>query len=156
MQKKIINEEAKSLSGNEKKLDLAQLAQVEVSSEDADYHIENALTFRGQSGWRAATAGRQTIRLLFGEPQRINTIHLRFREEQLARTQEFVLRWSQGNAHPFREIVRQQYNFSPASSTEEEENYTVHLDGVKVVELVLVPDIDGGNARASLSSLWIT
>lgn len=156
MRKKIISEEVKPLSGNDKKLDLAQLAQVEISSEDADYPIENALTFSGQSGWRAATAGRQTIRLLFDEPQQINTIHLRFREEQLARTQEFVLRWSPGSAHPFREIVRQQYNFSPDSSTEEEENYTVNLDGVKVVELTIVPDVSGGNARASLSSFWIT
>lgn len=156
MRKKIINEEPGSLSRDEKKLDLAQLAQVEISSEDADYPIENALSFSGRSGWRAATAGRQTIRLLFDEPQQINTIHLRFTEEQLARTQEFVLRWSPGNDLPFREMVRQQYNFSPDSSTEEEENYTVKLEGVKVVELVLIPDINGGNARASLSSLWIT
>ena len=157
MRKRIIDRDQEEFSpGNEERLDLESLAQVEITSEDAAHPIEGALTFNGQTGWRAADAGRQTIRIIFDDPQRINGIHLRFEEEQQPRTQEFVLQWSSGNGDPFREIVRQQYNFSPGSSTEEQENYTLTIDNVKVVALTIVPDVGGGNARASLTSFWIT
>ena len=156
MRKRIIDQDQKnSFSDGEERLDLERLAQVEITSEDAAHPIEGALRFSSQTGWRAAEAGRQTIRIIFDEPQRINSIHLRFEEEQQARTQEFVLQCSPGKGEPFKEIVRQQYNFSPGSSTEEQENYTLHIDDVKVVELSIVPDVGGGNSRASLSSLWI-
>jgi hypothetical protein len=38
------------------------------------------------------------------------------------RTQEFVLRWSRDTGHSFREIVRQQWNFSPSGGTREVED----------------------------------
>lgn len=156
MRKRIIDRGQEKFSPSKvERLDLESLAQVEVTSEDAAHPVEEALTFNGQ-GWRAAEAGRQTFRIIFDDPQRINGIHLRFEEEKQPRTQEFILQWSSGNGDPFREIVRQQYNFSPGSSTEQQENYTLTIDNAKVVELTIVPDIGGGNARASLSSLWIT
>ena len=89
-------------------LDLQRLAQVELTSEDAAYPIEAALTPGAEPGWRAAQAGEQTIRLLFDEPQRIRHIHLLFHEDQQARTQEFVLRWSPDGGQSYREILRQQ------------------------------------------------
>jgi len=41
--------------------------------------------------------------------------------------QEFVLRWSPDGGHSFREIVRQQWNFSPPDTTREVEEYQVEL-----------------------------
>jgi hypothetical protein len=52
--------------------------------------------------------------------------------------------------------VRQQWNFSPARSVREVEEYQVDLLGVTVLELVIVPDITGGAARASLKSLRLS
>ena len=75
-------------------LDLERLAQVEITSEDADYPIDSALIPGRGSGWRAAQSGEQTIRLLFDEPLRLTRIHLVFHEGERERTQEFVLRWS--------------------------------------------------------------
>jgi len=46
--------------------------------------------------------------------------------------------------------VRQQWNFSPPKTTREIEEYRVELSGVTVLELVVVPDISRGAARASL------
>jgi hypothetical protein len=40
----------------------------------------------------------------------------------------------------FREIVRQQWNFSSHSSIREVEEYQVELSDVTVLELVIVPD----------------
>ena len=50
-------------------------------------------------------------------------------------------------------IVRQQWNFSPPKTIREVEEYRVELSDVTVLELVIVPDISGGAARASLRSL---
>ena len=70
-----------------------------------------------------------------------------------ARRQEFVLSWSPGGEQPYRELVRQQYNFSPPSVTSEVEDYVVDLDNVAALELVIIPDISGGHACASLVQL---
>jgi hypothetical protein len=134
-------------------LDLELLAQVEITSEDAGYPIESALIENNDSGWRANEPGKQTIRLVFDNPQKISRIQLLFEESERERTQEFVLRWSPVNGDTSREIVRQQYNFSPAMNTRELEDYTVNLDGVSILEMNITPDISGGDTRASLARL---
>ena len=136
-------------------LDLDHLAQVEITSEDAGYPIESALIPGTGSGWRAAQPGEQTIRLLFDEPLRLRRIHLVFYEGDLERTQEFVLRWSPDGGQSYREIVRQQYNFSLPDAAREFEDYDVDLDAVTALELKIVPDICRGSARASLAQLSI-
>ena len=76
-----------------------------------------------------------------------------FDEYEQERTQEFVLRWSPDGGQSYREIVRQQFNFSPPGATREVEDYDVELSGVTILELKIVPDIRGGNSRASLAQL---
>ena len=136
-------------------LDLDREAVVEVTSEQKDYPVEAALVAGEMRGWRAADSGTQTIRLVFDKPQRLTRIAVVFEETETERTQEFVLRWS-GDGRSFGEIVRQQWNFSPPNSIREVEEYQVDLSGVNVLELVIVPDIRGGVARASLKSLRLS
>ena len=156
MRKRIINHNPQSVSPVDQSwLDLQRLAQVELTSEEAAHPIEAALMPSVGSGWRAAQAGEQTIRLLFDELQRVRRIQLLFYEDQQARTQEFVLRWSPDAGQFYREIVRQQYNFSPPGMTREFEDYTVDLVGVTALELRIVPDINGGDARASVAQIRI-
>jgi hypothetical protein len=134
-------------------LDVDRKAVVEVTSEEKGYPIESALLGVGGRGWRAANPGTQTIRLIFDEPQKLRRIWLVFEESENTRTQEFVLRWSPDTGHSFRELVRQQWNFSPPGSVREIEDYAVELSAVTVLELIIVPDKSGGAARASLASL---
>lgn len=134
-------------------LDLERLARVEISSEAERHPVEAALVPGAWSGWLAAAPGEQSLRLLFDEPLRLRRISLLFLEEERARTQEFVLRWSPDGGRTFREVVRQQYNFSPAGATREAEDYEVALEGVTALELVITPDVSGGPARASLERL---
>ena len=131
-------------------LDLGRIAVVEVTSEDKDCPVESALVVGELRGWRAADSGTQTIRLIFDEPQRLARISLVFEETEAERTQEFVLRWSPDSGRSFREIVRQHWNFSPPETIREVEEYPVDLSGVTVLEMVIVPDISRGSARASL------
>ncbi|MCW5979928.1 MAG: hypothetical protein KIT09_17740 [Bryobacteraceae bacterium] len=136
-------------------LELEGLASVEITSEAPEHPIEAALGAAGGSGWRAAEAGPQRIKLLFDQPQTIRRVLLVFRETEVERTHEFTLSWTpEGDARP-REIVRQQWNFSPGAASEEREEYHVELSGVKVLELRIVPNISGGNDRASLALLRV-
>jgi len=131
-------------------LDLEALAEVELTSEDAAHPIEAALAPGGGTGWRAAEPGSQSIRLLFHAPQRLRRMRLRFDEAAVERTQEFALRWSPDRGRTFRDIVRQQYTFSPAGATREVEELTMDLASVTAIELTIIPG-QQGQAYASLA-----
>ncbi len=132
-------------------LDLEDMAQVELTSEDAAHPIEGALLSRRGFGWRAAKPGIQSIRLLFHQPQRLRRIRLRFDEPAAARTQEFTLRWSPDGGRSFQDLLRQQYTFSPEGSTSELEDLNVDLATVTALELTINPDQGRGQAYASLA-----
>lgn len=134
-------------------LDLESVASVEITSEDSAFPIESALLQQEKRGWRAAEAGVQTIRVIFDEPQRLKRILLAFEETETNRTQEFSLRWSPDRGNSFREIVRQQWNFSSPDATRETEDYSVELSGVTQLDLIIEPDKTNRQARASLLSL---
>ena len=154
MRKRIITPvQQKTESSDLEWLNMEGLAEVEITSEDAAHPIESALLPVRSSGWRAAGPGKQTIRLLFDYPQRLQRIWLNFLEPNTERTQEYVLRWSSDGGQSFREIVRQQWNFSPQGATSETEELHVELPAVTVLELTIIPDISGGNAVASLAQL---
>ena len=137
-------------------LDIERAAVVEITSEEKDYPIESAFISGDTRGWRAAEPGPQTIRLVFDQPQKLKQISLVFEEKEVVRTQEFVLRWSSDGGSSFREIVRQQWNFSPPETIREVEEYQVELSNVTILELSIVPDTSGGPARASLKSLRLS
>ncbi len=154
MRKRIIGQVyPKQFDAAQNCLDLNQLAEVELTSEDVAHPIESALFPGTESGWRAAVPGEQTIRLLFDAPQTVRKICLMFCEAESERTQELVLRWSPDQEQPYREILRQRYNFSPPHTTREIEDYGVELEGVMRLELSISPDVSGGAVCASLEQL---
>jgi hypothetical protein len=113
--------------------DVEKLASVQVTSEDPAYPIESV--FSNSGGWRAA---RESVCVSQKRrfPERSNSF----------------LRSSGPGGQPFREIVRQQWNFSPDGSTEELEDYRVDLNRVAALELTIQPEITGGKAVATLAS----
>jgi hypothetical protein len=133
-------------------LNLERTASVEVTSEDNAFPIESALSQEATKGWRAAEAG---VRLIFDQPQSLKRISLVFVEMEVSRTQEFILRWSPDRGNSFREIVRQQWNFSRPDATRETEDYAVELSNVTLLELIIEPDKENRKARASLLSLHL-
>jgi hypothetical protein len=151
MRKRLVKVGTPDRESDETWVDLERVAQAEVTSEDVAYPIEDALLSGRETGWRAAEPGEQTIRLIFDQPRRLRRIWLRFVEATAERTQEFVLRWSSDEGRSFRDLVRQQYTFSPRGATSEVEDLQVDLPGVTVIELQIVPDQGLGQARASLA-----
>jgi hypothetical protein len=157
MRKRLITPSPQDASSlDEGWLDLDDAAVVEVTSEEKEYPVEYALVSGEMRGWRAVDSGTQTIRLIFDEPQRLTRIALVFEETETERTQEFVLRWSPDGGRSFREIVHQQWNFSLPNSMRESEEYQVGLSDVSILELIIVPDISRGSARASLKILRLS
>jgi hypothetical protein len=138
-------------------LDLPSIARVQLTSEDAAFPIENAFSTDptvNALGWRATSPGTQTVTILFDAPQRIRRIVLRFVEPAMERSQEFLLRYSSAT-EANREIVRQQWGFSPSGSREEIEDYAVELESVTKLELVIDPDRGRLHSVATLSTLQI-
>jgi uncharacterized protein (DUF736 family) len=132
-------------------LDLEQIATVEVTSEHPNFPVESVFTASNGAGWRARERGEQQIRIIFDQPMSVKRIHLRFVETEVERTQEFTIRWASAEGGPTEEVVRQQWNFSPAGSTSEVEDYEVCLDGVSALELAIRPDLVRGDAPATLA-----
>lgn len=157
MRKEIIPRVAENIPEMEESCSRVQnIAVVQLTSEDPSHPIESALLPGEQRGWRAAEAGTQSIRLIFNEPQRLKRISVIFEETENNRTQEFLLRWSGNGGKTFREIVRQQWTFSAPNTVREIENYSVELSSVTQLELIVVPDINGREVRASVKSLRLT
>jgi hypothetical protein len=152
MRKRVIDFHKLTESSDEEWLDIANLGEIEVTSEADAFPIESAILPGANGGWRAAGAGEQTIRIVFDQPQRLTRIFLVFEEHEGMRSHQFVLRWAQGIGEPYREIVRQQWNFSPPGTVREVEDYRVQLSNVNKLELVIQPDA-AGEAVASLMQL---
>jgi len=151
MRKRVLNLGPRGQVPQDTWLDPEQVAQVEVTSEDAAHPIEAALLPGRESGWRAAEPGEQIIRLIFDQPLHLRRIWLHFVEPAAERTQEFVVRWSADEGRSFRDLVRQQYTFSPQGATSEVEDFQVDLSGVTAIQLTIIPDQGRGRAQASLA-----
>ena len=154
MRKRVISAvEPRSAPPDDDWLPLEDLAEVEITSESTAHPIEAALLAGRGSGWRADAPGKQTIRFLFTDPQRLKRIWLLFVDPEAERTQEYVVRWSPDRGQSFRDVVRQQWNFSPRGATVETEDHRVELPAVTILELSITPDTSGGTAVASLAQL---
>jgi hypothetical protein len=128
--------------------DLNEAVDVELTSEDPDFPIEGALLDQDTGGWRAGAPGPQAVCLVWPAPISVTRLRLVFEERSEARTQEFVIRATTSDG--VRDIVRQQFTFSPPGTTVEHEEYATNLAAVSRLELAIVPAVNGGNAVATL------
>jgi hypothetical protein len=142
-----------SLAGE---IDVAAVATVLVTSEDAEHPIDNAFDDRrgrGGSRWVAGDLGEQTVILAFDAPQAIRRVALEVEEPEVARTQELQLAISCDGGRTYRELVRQEYNFSPPGTTFEHEDWAVNAEGVTHVRLQIKPDKGRKPCLATITSL---
>lgn len=137
-------------------LDIAATATVQVTSEDPTHPIEHVFDSRrglGGSRWVAADPGEQTLILAFDTPQMIHQIIVEIEETDISRTQELLLSVSQDGGQTYRELRRQEYNFSPPGTTFEREDWAVLAQDVTHLQLWMKPDKGGQPCRATLTSL---
>ena len=137
-------------------MDIAATAAVQVTSEDPAHPVEHVFDHRrgpGGSRWVAAEPGEQTLLLAFDTPQTIHQIIVEVEELEVSRTQELRLSVSCDGGQSYRELRRQEYNFSPPGTTFEREDWTVLAEGVTHLQLWMKPDKGGKPYSATLTAL---
>lgn len=145
---------AQILSSGE--IDIAAVATVLVTSESPDHPVDHAFDGRrglGASRWIAAQAGEQELILAFDTPQTIRRVGLEVEGPEVARTQDLHLSTSCDGGQTYRELLRQEYNFSPPDTTFEREQWAVKAEGVTHLRFVIRPDKGGKPCRATLTAV---
>jgi hypothetical protein len=147
--------ESQSLEGE---LSIPDVATVQVTSEEANHPIDNAFDHnRGPGGtrWIAAEPGEQTLTLVFDRPQTIRKIGIEIEELVVSRTQELSMSVSADGGRTYRELVRQEFNFSPPGATFERELWSASAVAATHLRLEIKPDKGGRAGRATLTSLTL-
>ena len=137
-------------------IDIAAVATVLVSSEAPEHPVDHAFdSDRGPGGtrWIAGEPGDQTLILVFDAPQTIRRVVLEVEEPDVARTQELQLAVSVDVGRTYRELSRQEFNFSPPGTTFEREDWAVTAEGVTHLRLWIKPDKGGKTCRGTITSL---
>lgn len=137
-------------------IDIPALASALISSEDPAHPIENAFDPShgpGSSYWRAQDPGDQNIVLAFDTPQQIHQIVVEIEELQTPRSQELQISTSSDQGRTYTPVVTQGFNFSPPGTTFEREIWTVTLDPITHLRLLIKPDTSNDACYACLTSL---
>ena len=156
LRKHIIRASALAPAPMSDEIDIAALAVVQVTSEAPEHPVDHAFdAHRGPGGsrWVAGEPGEQMLILAFDAPQTIRRILLEVEEPGAARTQELQLAVSGDSGQTYRELLRQEFNFSPPGTTFEREDRAVTAQGVTHLRVWIKPDKGGKPCRATLTSL---
>ena len=131
-------------------------ATIYVTSETPDHPVDYIFDSKrgpGGSRWVAQQPGEQTVMLGFDAPQTLRTVLLEIEEQQVSRTQEVTLLASFDGDQTRREILRQEFNFSPPVTTFERERWSVSLEHVTHLLLMIKPDKGRQDCFATITSL---
>ena len=159
LRKQIIRASAATPAPTPGEIDIAAVATVLVTSEAPEHPVDHAFdAHRGPGGsrWVAGEPGEQTLILAFDAPQAIRRVALEVEEPEVARTQELQLAVSTDGGRTYREVLRQEYNFSPPGTTFEREDWAVNAEGVTHLRLRIRPDKGGKPCRATITSLVLS
>ena len=159
LRKQVVSRSSSESASFEGEISIADVATVQVTSEEADHPIDNAFDHNrgpGGSRWIADGPGEQTVILLFNSPQTIRTIGVEVEELAVSRTQELSVSVSLDGGRTYRELVRQEFNFSPPAASFERELWSASAGAVTHLRLEIKPDKGGRVGRATLTSLTLT
>jgi hypothetical protein len=158
LRKQVVPKHSRESASVEGEISIADVATVQVTSEEADHPIDNAFDHdRGPGGsrWIAAEPGPQAVSLLFDRPQTLRKIGLEVEELAVSRTQELSVSVSSDGGRTYRELVRQEFNFSPPGTSFERELWSTSAEAVTHLRLEIKPDKGGRVGRATLTSLTL-
>jgi F5/8 type C domain-containing protein len=137
-------------------IQIDECATIHYSSEDSAHPIEHM--FDGSAGtgstqWRSARPNTtEAIVLEFDEPQHIAQLVYEVEECSVERTQELRVEVSHDHGRSFRQVLVQEFTFSPRGANYECESLSLELLNVTQLRLTIVPN-KSGSGTASISSL---
>jgi hypothetical protein len=139
-------------------INVVTAATVLVTSEDPEHPVDHAFdSHRGLGGtrWIAGEPGEQTVIVAFDAPEAVGRVILEVEEPEVVRTQELQLAISSDGGRTYRDVLRQEYNFSPTGTTFEREDWAVSAAGATHLRLQVKPDKGDKPCRATLTSLVV-
>jgi hypothetical protein len=156
IRKHLISELGAMAEDTQGEIDLAGHARLAYSSEDPDQPVENLIDGRqGRGAPRWASARRnatERIELEFDDPQPISRLVYEVEECAEERTQEVRVEISSDRGASYRQVLAQDYTFSPHGATFQHEDLRLDLPAVTHLRLTIVPN-KGGQGVATLTSL---
>lgn len=154
LRKQIMKVRSPRLSRGE--ISIPEAATVFVTSETAGHPVDcicDGGRGPGSTRWIADESGDQVLVLAFDTARNLHKVSLEVEEPDVSRTQELALSISRDWGQTYREVLRQEYNFSPPGTTFEHEEWRVPAEGVTNLLFWIRPDKGGRSCRASITSL---
>jgi hypothetical protein len=137
-------------------IDLAGCATIAYSSEDPAYPIEHMLDGRsgpGATRWISARPDAiEHIVVEFDQPQAISRLVYEVEETMRERIQEVRIEVSKDGGRTYRQILVQEYTFSPRGATYQREHQRLDLLQVSRLRFTIVPN-KNGSGTATLTVL---
>ncbi|MBV8739966.1 MAG: discoidin domain-containing protein [Alphaproteobacteria bacterium] len=137
-------------------IDIIGCATIAYSSEDPAHPVEHMFdgcTGAGATRWMSARPDAvEHIVLKFDQPQVISRLVYEVEETNRERTQEVRVEISEDRGRSYRQILVQEYNFSPSGATYQREEQRFNLLRVSHFCLTIVPN-KNGSGTATLTSL---
>ena len=137
-------------------IDIAGCATIAYSSEDPAHPVEHMLDGccgPGAPRWSSARPDTtEHIVIEFDRPQTISGLVYEVEETTRERTQEVRVEASEDGGHSYRQILVQEYNFSPGGATYQREEQHFNLRQVPHLCFTIVPN-KSGSGTATLTAL---
>ena len=137
-------------------IDIAGCATIAYSSEDPAHPVEHMLDGRsgpGATRWISARPDTtEHIVIEFDRPQTISRLVYEVGETMREHTQEVRVEVSENGGRSYRQILVQEYNFSPEGATYQREEQRFDLRQVTHLRLTIVPN-KSDSATATLTAL---
>jgi len=147
LRKRQMGESNSTPADTQGELDIAGLAVLVYSSEAREHPIDHLIDGgRGRGGTRWASARRDTterIVLEFDDPQDISRLAYEVEECNAERTQEVRVEMSTDGGDRYRQILAQDYSFSPQGGTFQQEDLRLDLPSITHLRLTIVPNKGG-------------
>jgi hypothetical protein len=137
-------------------VDIASCAAIAYSSEGPAHPVEHLLDGRsgpGATRWISARPDViEQIVVEFDQPQTISRLVYEVEEATRERTQEVRVEVSEDGGRTYRQLLVQEYTFSPRGATYQSEEQRLNLRQVSHLRLTIVPN-KNGSGTATLTSL---
>lgn len=156
VRKRLMSEQSATLPERPGELDIARHATLVYSSEDPDHPLEHLIDGhcgRGATRWASSRPNAtERIVLEFDHAQRISRLVYEVEECWQPRTQEVRVEVSSDHGRTYRQVLAQDYTFSPQGATFQHEDLRLDLPAITHLSLTIVPN-KGGSGVATLTSL---
>jgi F5/8 type C domain len=156
LRKKPLEAGATMSAGAADAIDIAGCATIAYSSENPRHPIEHMLDGRcGPEATRWISARPDTVEHIiveFDQPQPNSRLAYEVEEAVRERTQEIRVEVSEDQGQTYRQILVQEYNFSPGGAAYQREELRFNLLQVSRLRLTIVPN-KNGSGTATLTAL---